>query len=202
MERIYRWLGYSSSENVQNKDSLQMYAFIEKTKPYHLTIRDLKNMKPGDKLDVVMWDANFEEYWIWDNATPMKPYDPKDFFAANRATITVSAERPHPNMIAFNVNGEDGHVFIDMSALDTNWDWVAPDKDGKIHITTEELCEGDEIPSDWKSKHIHWTQFSENTRVGWRGPMMLWSRLNKDDLTQVGCSPLVHYKEDAYEFFE
>ena len=34
--------------------ALEMYEYIEKTKSDHLTIYDIKNMKPGDKFDVII----------------------------------------------------------------------------------------------------------------------------------------------------
>jgi hypothetical protein len=36
---------------------------------------------------VIIWDANFEEYWIWDKANENKNYNPKHFFASNHHKI-------------------------------------------------------------------------------------------------------------------
>ena len=67
---------------------MEVYSFIKETKPYHLTLGDVLSFSVGQKVDVVMWDRNFEEYWIWEFATPMKEYKPEVFFAENRWTIT------------------------------------------------------------------------------------------------------------------
>lgn len=48
----------------------------------------LKKLQTGDILDVVIWDRNFEETWIWPVAVPQKQYDPKVFFAENRHKLT------------------------------------------------------------------------------------------------------------------
>ena len=62
-------------------------------------------------------------------------------------------------------------VHLDISSLQTNWTWYPIDElDGKI-------------PLDQTGKHIHWTEFSDITRVGWRGPIMLWDKLK--DLPQI-----------------
>lgn len=42
-------------------------------------------MKPGDQIDVVIWDRNYEEYWIWENAKNGKTYDPITFFKEKQA---------------------------------------------------------------------------------------------------------------------
>lgn len=55
-----------------------------------------------------------------------------------------------------------------------------------VHITTEVLNIGEEIPSHWLPKHIHWTEFPDSTRVGWRGPIMMWDKLT--DLSKVYLS--------------
>ncbi len=115
-------------------------------------------------------------------------YDPQIFFAKNRHQITYKG-----NMIwdiSFFFGETIRHpVHLDTSNLQTYQKWCAIDEnDGKIHITTEIIDIDEEIPSEWKPKHIHWTEFPEDTRVGWRGPIMLWSELEN--------LPQVYYKKN------
>ncbi len=155
-----------------------MYHFIENSKNKHLTIADVKKMLPEDQIDVVIWDRNFEEYWIWNNAENEKPYEPQIFFKSNHHKITYKGDMKWD--IHFNFGETIEHpIHLDVSELNTYWIWCAIDgTDGKIHITNEIVKNGEKIPPHWKPKHIHWTEFSDNTRVGWRGPMMLWDELN------------------------
>lgn len=76
-------------------------------------------------------------------------------------------------------------VHLDVSSLNTFWTWYNINNEGYIDINYEMIKEDEEIPKNWKPKYIHWTNFDENTRIGWRGPIMLWEKLF--DL------PMVHY---------
>ena len=70
------------------------------------------------------------------------------------------------------------HSFhLNVEHLNTNWTWVAIDpEDGKVHITDNIFDEGKEH-NNWKPIHIHFDEFPKNTRVGWRGPVMLWEKV-------------------------
>ncbi|AYV75426.1 MAG: hypothetical protein Terrestrivirus1_300 [Terrestrivirus sp.] len=147
-----------------------MYNFIDNCKNEHLTIRDVKLMSVGDVIDVVIWDKNFEEYWIWEHAEEKTYYDPCVFFKSNRCKLTYKGDMQWD--IYFDFGDTFTHpVHLDVSSLQTDWTWYPIDElDGKIH-------------SDWTTKHIHWTEFPDTTRVGWRGPIMLWDKLK--DLPQI-----------------
>jgi hypothetical protein len=169
--------------------ALELYDFIEKSKPEHLTIKDVKQLKVGNTIDVVMWDRNFEEYWIWNNGKYGILYDPETFFVANHNKITYLGN------MEWNIHFRSGDVtcpiHLDVSNLETYWRWVEiNEKDGMIHITNEILNKGEKIPDAWKPKHIHWTDFPETTRVGWRGSIMLWEKLK--------TMPKVYFVKDFY----
>ena len=66
---------------------IEMYDYIKMTKPLHLTLGDVRELKVGDKIDVICWDRNWEEYWIWDNAEKDKPYDPREFFKGSKQIL-------------------------------------------------------------------------------------------------------------------
>jgi len=166
---------------------MDVYDFIKLSKPYHLKINDIKKLRPGDELDVVIWDRNFEEYHIWENCKSEKLYDSKEFFKENRHKIT------YQGYIKWDIHFPYGEtiqhpVHLNTSGLETNWEWYAiSQQDGYVNITNEILKSGEIIPKHWKSKRIHWTEFPETTRVGWRGPIMLWEDLDK--------MPNVYYKK-------
>ncbi len=156
----------------------EMYQYIESKRPQHLTIADVKGLNPGDQLDVVIWDRNFEEYWIWsspqeEGAKNERAYDAQEFFKKNHHRLVYRGD------MKWDIHFQFGEVFehpvhVDTSKLETNWSWCAIADDGCIHITNEMVYVGEEIPGHWKPKHMHWKEFADETRVGWRGPIMLW----------------------------
>jgi hypothetical protein len=46
---------------------MEMYKWIKNYEPKHVTIKDLKEWKVGETKDVIIFDRNFEEYFIWTN---------------------------------------------------------------------------------------------------------------------------------------
>ena len=156
---------------------MQVYDYIKISKPYHLRISDIKKLRPGDELDVVIWDRNFEEYHIWTNCEPDKNYDSKEFFKANRHKITYQGHMTWA--IHFPYGETIQHpVHLSTSGLETNWKWCSIEN-GYVNITNEVLKSSETIPDYWQPKHLHWTEFPETTRIGWRGPIMLWENLDK-----------------------
>ena len=157
--------------------ALEMRQFIETSKPNHLTLGDIKQLSPGDSLDVVIWDRNFEEGWIWSAAEENHPYDPTFFFRENRHKLVMKG-----NLI-WDIHYSWGQVVrhpieFDVSDMNTKWTW-APVKNGVIQIDNAFL-DGD---SQWavNSRKIHnksQDEFPDSTRVGWRGPIMLWDKLS------------------------
>jgi len=173
---------------------MEVSDFINNCKDKHLRISDVKQLQIGDNLDVVIWDRNYEEYWIWDNAKQNQHYDPQTFFKANRCTLKYLGD------MKWNITMGWGETFEHPVHLDlsntpkTNWNWMPinfderayePTNDGKVHITTEIGEKGD----DWTEQHIHWTEFPDDTRVGWRGPIMRWSDLESQ--------PNVYWNEES-----
>jgi hypothetical protein len=140
-----------------------------------LTLSDIDKLNIGDTLDVVIWDGNFEENWIWEHAERDKLYNPIDFFKENRHIATYLGD------YQWDIDFPHGETFrhpvhLDVSSLQTNWGWISIE-DGGIHITSEVVPINEEIPDGWKAIHKPISEMSNETRVGWRGPMMLWNEL-------------------------
>ena len=65
-------------------------------------------------------------------------------------------------------------------------------KDCMLHMETDIWDEGKGetgLPKHWKPKHIHMYKLHDNVKIGWRGPMMLWSKLSEK------------YNDDVVVFF-
>lgn len=158
-----------------------MYKFIENCKDKHITLGKLEELNIGDTLDVVIWDRNFAEYWIWENAKENVNYNPKDFFVSNHHSIKYLGDYKWD--INFNNCETFTHpIHLDVSSMDTNWKWW-PLENNEIKIFHEILNISKELPPNKKVPQKHITEFDKNTRIGWRGPIMLWSEL--DNLSDV-----------------
>ena len=152
----------------------------ELTRPNHLILADYLALKPGDELDVVVWDRNYQENGIWDR--PQKtPYDPEVFFAGNRCKIVYKEEykweihyTTYSNLVVHH------SLEVSLEGMNTNWTWAPIEpEDGMLHITSKIVKHGETQPSHWGPIHKHLSDFSTSTRVGWRGPMMLWSQSSR-----------------------
>ena len=55
-----------------------VYDWISHHRLWHLCLEDLQTMKPGDEIDVAIFDRNMEEYGMWDKLPPNTPHLPKD----------------------------------------------------------------------------------------------------------------------------
>ncbi len=152
-----------------------MHSFIEHCKNKHLKLSDIHNLNVGDILDVVIWDRNFEEYWIWDNAKCNKLYKPIEFFKENRCLLNYLGDYKWD--ITFPYGETIRHpVHLEVTSLKTNWKWMHIE-DGEIHIKNEVVSINEKIPNGWKAIHKPITEVSNETRVGWRGPMIMWNEL-------------------------
>jgi hypothetical protein len=140
---------------------IEMYTFINNCKSQHLTIADVKLLNIGDRLDVVIWDRNFEESWIWTNADNEVAFPPDIFFLSNRHTLTYIGNMTWNIHYPFGLNVIH-NIELDVSKLDNIMKWYPISDDGNIKFLRV---------------FKHWTDFPDNTRVGWRGPIMLWDKL-------------------------
>ncbi len=154
----------------------ELYSFIRGCSHLHLTKADVEKLQPGDRLDVVIWDRNFEEYWIWQQPVHT-PYPPEIFFAANRNSLIYRGDYEWD--IEFNHGETIRHpIHVSLAGLNTSWTWSPLDNDKMIHVTNYVKTKGQKGPPEgWGPIHKHISEFSPSTRMGWRGPIMLWSRL-------------------------
>lgn len=57
--------------------------------------------------------------------------------------------------------------------MDTNWTWWEL-KNNKILITHKILNIDEELTPNKKAPQKDISEFDKNTRIGWKGPIMLW----------------------------
>ena len=157
---------------------MEVNKFIEATKGKHLTIADIDKLNVNDVLDVVIYDRNACDVWTQKHKEE-KSLPVREFFKENRAQLWYIGN--YRWVIHFSFGDSFIHpIHLDTSDLDTYWSWVDVNPmDGKIHIVEEVIERGKSIPDHWKPKHVPWADFPKETRVGWRGPIMLWKELDE-----------------------
>lgn len=155
------WLG----SFIWKEPSLEIHDFIDICKDKHLTLEDIKELETGKELDLVVWDRNFEEYKIWKELQPEKVYDPETFFSENRCKCIYKGDLKWDIVFGFGQTIQHPlHLNID--------DYWLPIDNGYVNV-----------PNGPK---VLWYAFPDTTRIGWRGPVMLWNQLAK--------MPKVYYK--------
>jgi len=143
---------------------IEMYDIVNKLpKKFYIVKKDLKAMK-NKSIKVVLFDRNFEEYGIWNDFDKYKLYEPKKFFKKNTASIkyiggnTWNIKYSGGNQVCHYI--EVNTVDIKSKRNDTTW---APIDDKGDVCCINSL------------KKVNFKDLPSNTRIGWRGPMILWS---------------------------
>lgn len=159
--------------------SAEMNDWIENTRSKHLTLGDLKKWKKGETKDVIIWDRNFEEYGIWGGLKEEKTYKPAKFFKGNHHKIKYNGDFTWD--ITFEFGGTITHpVHLDIKKEGTGW-WWSP-LDGEYIVLDTSYSNG-KITKKKKKKVVkkHHSEYRDDTRIGWRGPMMLWEHVESGE---------------------
>ena len=153
---------------------MEMYEWINYYKPYHLTIGDLKKWNPGEIKDVVIFDRNFDDYFIWDELKENKLYTPSYFFKENRHKIRYNGD------LTWDIIFHWGDTFCHNVELDIAEKQPVREIFGTDCVWKPLNGEYMIIKTNQKNS-IHWTDFNDETRIGWRGPIMLWKDVKKGE---------------------
>lgn len=156
--------------------STNIYDWIDQNHDKQLTIADIDKLNPGDTVEVCMFDRNFEEYGMWDKYEESVGYDPEDILQYNKMTLKYKGNYTW-DLIIMDCGTFEHPIHLNVEHLDTNWAWAEIDpKDSMVHITNN-VFECGEEHNDWNPLHVHYNNFPKTTRVGWRGPAVLWEKV-------------------------
>ncbi len=159
---------------------MEVHDWMEQCRNLHITVGDVRNLNVGDELTVVMWDGNYEEYKMWD-IPENENRNAEDMFSENKAKLIYKSDSPPTWDIEYIWEETIEHpVHVNVEHLRTTWTWCALESDGYIHITNECINADETLANnypDYRPTHIHWDDFDDNIRAGWRGPMMKWEHL-------------------------
>ena len=167
--------------NPRPKNGLDIERWEKKVRSSWLTIADIRRLKPGDVLDVAVLDRNVIETVDSAGIPPNRPVAAQRFLKPSMAryehieglrgklTLLINSERIELDPFEF-------HVDFDGKG---NWyplmDGVLPAKDPQGFMKL-------------LGKKTPWSAMSPKTHVGYRGPMIEWSKVRS-------CPKLYWYKE-------
>jgi hypothetical protein len=156
------------------KNGLEAFDWIKKNRKHWLRISDVMKMKKGDTMKFLMLDRNFSDITFDDKKNKQGvSFSPSRFFRDQWAIYThnkdmqgtlkfswqekMQGKRRDPIPFEFHVN-----------YATNNW---YPFQNGYLPAKSADF--GGKL----LGKKTHYTQFSPSTPIGWRGPMIPWSKL-------------------------
>jgi len=146
----------SKSKKTTELEGLEHSKWYDESRKYWLTLGEVKSLKPGDKLDILLFHRNALD-------APMtyfksnKSYTPQSFFKSERDKYIHYKEL----MGHFEVYQKHDPTpeYLDVEYKKNKW---YPLIDGFL-----------------SGKKTHFTELPDKTPVGFRGPMILWKDLKK-----------------------
>jgi len=143
------------------KHPLPLHIFIQETDPFHLRIDDIIKLNPGDQIDVLCLDRN-----IFDTTSHNEEnivMSVKKFFQASYQGTYTHVTGLKGTFKFTNIDYEDQNFEFHIEWKKDNW---YPLKNGKLESDEQFI-----FPSEFENRS--WESFSSETRIGWRGPMIL-----------------------------
>ena len=150
--------------------SLAYAAWVQQMRPHHLTIRDVLAMKPGDSIQLICFDRNLGGMVSGNERN--KPMPPAKFFERAYAVRFVKRTELsgtwHWN---FHVAGAVARE----EAFDIEYvpgHWYPLTVDGRLPQPDPQWPADSVVPAGGVPG-THYATYPPETRIGWRGPMML-----------------------------
>lgn len=147
--------------------------FIDVSKPYHLTIGDVLEFPVGKSVRIFFLDRSMFDLSCDNKYNPIgQPIRPSEFFRQGYF-IDFTRRDDLKGTWTWTFNGSvDNDREFDLALGEHLWypmrDSKVPEKDSQGIFT---------IPEDFAGKHYQ--ELPRNNRIGWRGPMMLASNMDK-----------------------
>lgn len=127
-------------------------------KENYLTIGDVKNFKCGDKEKFLCIDRNFYEF-LYKNKGK-REMSPADFFS-NCYILKYTHINSVNGIGLWNFSPIERHFIFEINYKKSCWYPL------NSHGT---------LPNkDFEGCKLSWNEYSDNTLLGWRGPMLRWS---------------------------
>jgi len=150
---------------------LEMDEWVDHIRDQCLTIQDIKELKHNEQIKVLVMDRNLGDVVCEENSSNTL-FDPEVFFRYNSATYTHCSGLK--GSIHYYWNEEDYEEKDFEFDLEYQKDMWYPLQDGCLPPQDSQGF------STFKfDTHKPWEEFPPSTRVGFRGPMLLWQKLSQ-----------------------
>ena len=159
-------------------------SFLNITKPFHLTIQDIVNMKPGERMNILFFDRNVGD--IVSSNDHGSPLSPKEFFR-DAYQMTFTKTQDLKGKAVWKYEGVPSHERDFEFEIEYTRGYWYPVENGLVKMSSGELCLFPKPPYE------NWESYNKNTRVGWRGPSIKMKLLDYVSL------PDVYYDKDLYD---
>lgn len=151
--------------------------WIKHTTPHHLQIKDICNLPTGTNIPVLVLDRNVLDIAECQDTNEVNcTYPPSQFFRHNRATYIHKDELTGD--IIFHWESKDSNKIIFEFHIEYDTGHWYPLENGHLPKNNPQ-----DVSSFQNDKSKSWKEFDPNTRIGWRGPMILWE--NIDNLPRI-----------------
>jgi hypothetical protein len=152
---------------------MELYDWIENQRDKHLKLEDLSELENGHEIEVLVLDRNFDES-IWTSKEIDVSYDPEEFFEYNKWKIKYLGDYKWDLIAPWNETYEHP-IHLDITDLGLNYFWSPLDgANGDQIIMKSDSVSGKIVKLD-EPIIMHVSDFPDDTRIGWRGPIMKWS---------------------------
>lgn len=166
---------YISPEKILklNTQGYELSKWIDKTRKYWLTIKDIEKIKINKKIKLVVLDRN-----IYDNKDVFKKgtlYKPENFFINDSAVYWKTSIAGLDGKIKHkwqNNTDEPYNIGFDIEYKKNNW---YPLINGILPAEDEQGF------SQLLGVEKSWSEFPKTTHIGWRGPIIIWDDLKHLD---------------------
>jgi hypothetical protein len=135
------------------------------TEKYAIRILDITKMQHGEQIEVLIMDRNLSCITSQVNESNTN-YEPEIFYRYNRGTYVHDKDLMGKLIFHWKDTTEvDENFEFHLEYLPKNW---YPIMDGKLSTSTSTM-----------PLNQHWSNFSPDTKVGYRGPMIPWCKLKE-----------------------
>jgi len=138
-----------------------------------ITIETISKLKKGDTLDLLVFDRNVCDI-AFDNNEEGKAVNPQEFFRENKMVYTHDANLKGIMSWPYGIYNKE----FEIEYIEDRWfpliNGCLPPTDPKSYNNPQGSTHT--VPKPWQ-------EFPVTTRVGWRGPMVIFSKLK--DLPKV-----------------
>lgn len=147
--------------------SLEWSKWYDVSRKCWLSIKDIEKLNEGDKIVVLPMHRNVLDI-PYDAHKKNTSYRPEKFFKVEKDTYIYHGDLKVLSK-KYNSN-DDGAWHLDVEYKRDHW---YPLIDGSLPARDTQRR------TKLLGKKTHWTKFSKNTHLGWRGPMVMWNDLKK-----------------------